>query len=123
MSLDVVAKKALLNQTALLASTTIFTSTDGGDFFVSIYSEGNSASVAAGIAAVNLFWTDELQSTSTGNNVGQWTSINKISYGAVFVVRMAPNSSLAISVTGTAPPAGSSYSLHCTVAELTGPRY
>lgn len=117
----IVAKKVLLNQTSLIAGDTIFTSSEGGDFIVHVYGEGKSTSVGSGNTQILLSWTDEIQVGAYGWPVGNWGSVNDFSYGQPNVIHMLPNSSLILSTTGTAPPAGSFYNIFVSVQELSAP--
>lgn len=123
----IVAKKVLLNQTALIAGETIFTSQAGGDFVLWIYGELNSTSAGSGSLALNMQWTDDLTSSAPtiggGYGMGNWTSINKSTYGQPWLAHLAPGGSIVISTAGNAPPAGSFYNLYITVQELSGPQF
>jgi hypothetical protein len=119
----VVAKKVLLNQTALIAAETIFTSCEGGDFLVHVYTEIKSASVASGQMTVGWSWTDNLQLVTQGINLADWAVINQASFGQANLAHLAPNSNIAINTTGTPPPAGSFYNIYVTVQELSGPQF
>jgi hypothetical protein len=119
----VVAKKILLNQTALIAEEAIFTSQEGGDFALWIYGGANSASVKSGSLAIAIQWQDGLVPAEESGPIASWESIGKNSFSQPVLVHLAPGASISISTTGTAPPAGSFYNLYLTVQELFGPGF
>lgn len=124
--MKVVAKKYLLNQTALFSNETIFTSTEGGDYLLSVYVQGDSTSVGSGSFSFDAHWTDELglETLFAQGNLS-WASINKQAYSWAYPtqIRLTPGASVTLSASAgsTAPPAGSFFSIYVVLIELSAP--
>ena len=122
----IVAHGNLVNQTAPIPATTIFTPTQTGLYRLSIYGTMLTAAYNSGTSwSVYVSWTDE---TTSQNQQVLWSYDSSLApflssgannfYGQVAIFEAKAGTPVAYSTTQIGPPDGTSYSLHYTLERL-----
>jgi hypothetical protein len=124
---QIVAKGRLLNQTAPIPTTTIFSPAQSGLFRLSVY-----ATITTGVTnntstwSYNTEWTDDSGEVNNGqvltslnqDNIGAFSWSNVGQYGATMVFEAKGGTGIAYSVAQYGPADNSAYALYYTLERL-----
>jgi hypothetical protein len=126
VSPPIVAKGKLLNQTAPIPTTTIFTPTQTGLYRLSVYGTITISTCSGSFWSFNPGWTDDSGVLSTENQIlfsngdclgpFNWSSIGTI--GLTMVIEAKAGTAITYNVTQNGSPDGSAYSIYYALERL-----